>query len=132
MSSKILSFLYPRLYGGYAFLKYGNVGRAIQDLTGAVVQSVPPSAPLLGGAVPRSTLLLAISAHVSTINFKSKIHVKANQLLSIHCRTKVQNDDVQVVFYRNILTASQDLLEFEQQLLPNLRKVVMAVQMIQI
>lgn len=76
MSSKILSFLYPRLYGGYAFLKYGNVGRAIQDLTGAVVQSVPPSAPLLGGAVPRSTLLLAISAHVSTINFKSKIHVK--------------------------------------------------------
>lgn len=50
-----------RLYGGYAFLKYGSIGRAIQDLTGAVVQSVPPSGPLLGGAVPRSTLLLAIT-----------------------------------------------------------------------
>ncbi|XP_037917087.1 calpain-11-like isoform X2 [Hermetia illucens] len=59
----LLEKAYAKLYGGYAFLKYGNVGRAIQDLTGAVVQSVPPSAPLLGGAVPRSTLLLAISAH---------------------------------------------------------------------
>uniref|UniRef100_A0A182W3P1 Calpain catalytic domain-containing protein n=1 Tax=Anopheles minimus TaxID=112268 RepID=A0A182W3P1_9DIPT len=52
---------YAKLYGGYTFLKYGTVGRALQDLTGAVVQSVPPSGPLLGGAVPRSTLLIAIS-----------------------------------------------------------------------
>ncbi|GAB0095451.1 Calpain catalytic domain-containing protein [Sergentomyia squamirostris] len=57
----LLEKAYAKLYGGYAFLKYGNVGRAIQDLTGAVVQSVPPSGPLLGGAVPRSTLLLAIT-----------------------------------------------------------------------
>ncbi|XP_055372292.1 calpain-11-like isoform X2 [Condylostylus longicornis] len=59
----LLEKAYAKLYGGYAFLKYGNIGRAIQDLTGAVVQSVPPSAPLLGGAVPRSTLLLAISGN---------------------------------------------------------------------
>lgn len=52
------------MYGGYAFLKFGTVGRALQDLTGAVVQSVPPSGPLLGGAVPRSTLLVAISGVV--------------------------------------------------------------------
>lgn len=53
------------MYGGYAYLKHGTIGRALQDLTGAVVQSVPPSAPLLGGAVPRSTLLLAITGSVS-------------------------------------------------------------------
>lgn len=57
----LLEKAYAKLYGGYAFLKYGTIGRALQDLTGAVVQSVPPSGPLLGGAVPRSTLLLAIS-----------------------------------------------------------------------
>lgn len=61
----LLEKAYAKLYGGYAFLKYGTVGRALQDLTGAVVQSVPPSGPLLGGAVPRSTLLLAISGNVS-------------------------------------------------------------------
>lgn len=44
----LLEKAYAKLYGGYAFLKYGTVGRALQDLTGAVVQSVPPSAPLLG------------------------------------------------------------------------------------
>jgi hypothetical protein len=54
-----------RLYGGYSFLKYGTVGRALQDLTGAVVQSVPPSLPLLSGSVPRSTILVAISDTVS-------------------------------------------------------------------
>jgi hypothetical protein len=53
-----------RLYGGYGFLKYGTVGRAIQDLCGAVVQSVQPSLPLLSGSVPRSTLLVAISDSV--------------------------------------------------------------------
>jgi hypothetical protein len=53
-----------RLYGGYGFLKYGTVGRALQDLTGAVVQSVPPSMPLLSGSVPRSTILVAISENV--------------------------------------------------------------------
>ncbi|XP_049540298.1 calpain-11-like isoform X2 [Anopheles darlingi] len=57
----LLEKAYAKLYGGYSFLKYGTVGRALQDLTGAVVQSVPPSGPLLGGAVPRSTLLIAIS-----------------------------------------------------------------------
>uniref|UniRef100_A0A182Y1U9 Uncharacterized protein n=1 Tax=Anopheles stephensi TaxID=30069 RepID=A0A182Y1U9_ANOST len=57
----LLEKAYAKLYGGYTFLKYGTVGRALQDLTGAVVQSVPPSGPLLGGAVPRSTLLIAIS-----------------------------------------------------------------------
>lgn len=56
-----MNYLTFRLYGGYAFLKNGTIGRALQDLTGAVVQSVPPSGPLLGGAVPRSTLLLAIT-----------------------------------------------------------------------
>lgn len=61
----LLEKAYAKLYGGYAFLKYGTVGRALQDLTGAVVQSVPPSGPLLGGAVPRSTLLLAITGTVS-------------------------------------------------------------------
>lgn len=60
----LLEKAYAKLYGGYAFLKYGTVGRALQDLTGAVVQSVPPSGPLLGGAVPRSTLLLAITGTV--------------------------------------------------------------------
>lgn len=60
----LLEKAYAKLYGGYAFLKYGTVGRALQDLTGAVVQSVPPSGPLLGGAVPRSTLLLAITGSV--------------------------------------------------------------------
>lgn len=44
----LLEKAYAKLYGGYAFLKYGTVGRALQDLTGAVVQSVPPSGPLLG------------------------------------------------------------------------------------
>lgn len=62
----LLEKAYAKLYGGYAFLKYGTVGRALQDLTGAVVQSVPPSGPLLGGAVPRSTLLLAITGTVSS------------------------------------------------------------------
>lgn len=38
----LLEKAYAKLYGGYAFLKYGSVGRALQDLTGAVVQSVPP------------------------------------------------------------------------------------------
>ena len=56
-----------RLYGGYTFLKYGTVGRALQDLTGAVVQSVPPSLPLLSGSVPRSTILVAISETVSSL-----------------------------------------------------------------
>lgn len=56
-----------RLYGGYGFLKYGTVGRALQDLCGAVVQSVQPSLPLLSGSVPRSTLLVAIS---DTVSFK--------------------------------------------------------------
>lgn len=56
-----------RLYGGYSFLKYGTVGRALQDLTGAVVQSVPPSLPLLSGSVPRSTILVAITDTVSDI-----------------------------------------------------------------
>lgn len=46
-------------------MKYGTVGRALQDLTGSVVQSVPPSGPLLGGSVPRSTILVAISGSVS-------------------------------------------------------------------
>ncbi|XP_063697181.1 calpain-11-like [Culicoides brevitarsis] len=59
----LLEKAYAKLYGGYGFLKYGNIGRALQDLTGAVVQSVPPSGPLLGGAVPRSTLLLAITGN---------------------------------------------------------------------
>lgn len=66
----LLEKAYAKLYGGYAFLKYGTVGRALQDLTGAVVQSVPPSGPLLGGAVPRSTLLLAISGSVS-LNYET-------------------------------------------------------------
>lgn len=86
----LLEKAYAKLYGGYAFLKYGyefqtyvncrfnqivmvifllecysTIGRALQDLTGAVVQSVPPSGPLLTGAVPRSTLLLAITGIVS-------------------------------------------------------------------
>lgn len=60
----LLEKAYAKLYGGYGFLKYGTVGRALQDLTGSVVQSVPPSGPLLSGAVPRSTLLLAISGSV--------------------------------------------------------------------
>lgn len=70
----LLEKAYAKLYGGYAFLKYGTVGRALQDLTGAVVQSVPPSGPLLGGAVPRSTLLLAITGSVSelTLGFHPK------------------------------------------------------------
>lgn len=63
----LLEKAYAKLYGGYGFLKYGNVGRALQDLTGSVVQSVPPSGPLLSGAVPRSTLLLAISGSVSIL-----------------------------------------------------------------
>lgn len=37
----------------------------ISDLTGSVVQSVPPSGPLLGGSVPRSTILVAITGSVS-------------------------------------------------------------------
>lgn len=44
----LLEKAYAKLYGGYVFLKYGTIGRALQDLTGAVVQSVPPSGPLLG------------------------------------------------------------------------------------
>jgi hypothetical protein len=44
----------------------------LQDLTGAVVQSVPPSLPLLSGSVPRSTILVAISETVSFI-FKSSM-----------------------------------------------------------
>lgn len=63
----LIVFLFCRLYGGYGFLKYGTVGRALQDLTGAVVQSVPPSLPLLSGSVPRSTILVAISETVSWI-----------------------------------------------------------------
>lgn len=63
----LLEKAYAKLYGGYTFLKYGTIGRALQDLTGAVVQSVPPSGPLLGGAVPRSTLLLAITGIVGEI-----------------------------------------------------------------
>ncbi|CRL06199.1 CLUMA_CG019039, isoform A [Clunio marinus] len=57
----LLEKAYAKLYGGYGFLKYGTVGRSLQDLTGAVVQSVPPSLPLLSGSVPRSTILVAIS-----------------------------------------------------------------------
>lgn len=34
----LLEKAYAKLYGGYAFLKYGTIGRALQDLTGAVVQ----------------------------------------------------------------------------------------------
>lgn len=63
----LLEKAYAKLYGGYTFLKYGTIGRALQDLTGAVVQSVPPSGPLLGGAVPRSTLLLAITGIVCQV-----------------------------------------------------------------
>lgn len=66
----LLEKAYAKLYGGYGFLKYGNVGRALQDLTGSVVQSVPPSGPLLSGAVPRSTLLLAISGSVRISFFR--------------------------------------------------------------
>lgn len=68
----LLEKAYAKLYGGYAFLKYGSIGRALQDLTGAVVQSVPPSGPLLGGAVPRSTLLLAITGSVRNLNYSSE------------------------------------------------------------
>lgn len=67
MFNCLILLLFCRLYGGYGFLKYGTVGRALQDLTGAVVQSVPPSLPLLSGSVPRSTILVAISETVSWI-----------------------------------------------------------------
>lgn len=76
--SALLEKAYAKLYGGYYFLKNGTVGRALQDLTGAVVQSVPPSGPLLGGAVPRSTLLLAITGSVS---FITTIFLNSNKIL---------------------------------------------------
>lgn len=78
LAEVLLTMLFRRFYGGYAFLKYGTVGRALQDLTGAVVQSVPASGPLLGGAVPRSTLLIAISSSVSIFDCDSICFRKPN------------------------------------------------------
>lgn len=96
--SALLEKAYAKLYGGYYFLKNGTVGRALQDLTGAVVQSVPPSGPLLGGAVPRSTLLLAITGSVSIIrSYLKKI------LIALSTRKKMQNAEDQV-YFQNIHT----------------------------
>ncbi|XP_026472325.1 calpain-11-like isoform X2 [Ctenocephalides felis] len=55
----LLEKAYAKLYGGYSALRAGSLGRALQDLTGCVVQCVQPGGPLLAGALPRSTLLVA-------------------------------------------------------------------------
>lgn len=98
--SALLEKAYAKLYGGYYFLKNGTVGRALQDLTGAVVQSVPPSGPLLGGAVPRSTLLLAITGSVS---FSTKLIKKNNLIINLSTRKRMQNAE-DPVFSQNIHT----------------------------
>lgn len=95
----LLEKAYAKLYGGYAFLKYGTVGRALQDLTGAVVQSVPPSGPLLGGAVPRSTLLLAITGTVSAKSISNiKLDRELNRYIFFFHRKRVQSI-VDLVYY---------------------------------
>ncbi|CAG4944730.1 unnamed protein product [Parnassius apollo] len=62
----LLEKAYAKLYGSYAALRDGSCARALQDLTGGVVQSfAPPRQPpalllrVLNSAVPRSTLLVA-------------------------------------------------------------------------
>lgn len=128
----LLEKAYAKLYGGYAFLKYGTIGRALQDLTGAVVQSVPPSGPLLGGAVPRSTLLLAISntvflIHTKFLSYFVKKRRKNNDTKNIY-RKKEQNIEDQV-FYQIILIVLLVWLEFEQhKRLLNQIKMVQEIQ----
>ncbi|XP_069361000.1 calpain-2 catalytic subunit-like [Maniola hyperantus] len=65
----LLEKAYAKLHGGYARLRGGSVARALQELTGGVVQSfAPPRQPralllqVLHSAVPRSTLLVATVA----------------------------------------------------------------------
>ncbi|CAK1586579.1 unnamed protein product [Parnassius mnemosyne] len=62
----LLEKAYAKLYGSYAALRGGSCARALQDMTGGVVQSfAPPRQPpalllrVLNTAVPRSTLLVA-------------------------------------------------------------------------
>lgn len=61
-----------RLYGSYVALRVGSVSRALQDLSGGIVQSFSLvqqpkglTAQVLNSAVPRSTLLVATVAQVN-------------------------------------------------------------------
>ncbi|XP_064073538.1 calpain-A-like [Vanessa tameamea] len=65
----LLEKAYAKLHGSYAALRGGSVARALQELSGGVVQSfAPPRQPrallfqVLNSAVPRSTLLVATVA----------------------------------------------------------------------
>lgn len=104
LAEVLLTMLFRRFYGGYAFLKYGTVGRALQDLTGAVVQSVPASGPLLGGAVPRSTLLIAISSSVSILLNALIPFASLSLIYTLDSRRRTQNG-ADLAYYQNIRIA---------------------------
>ncbi|CAH0720612.1 unnamed protein product, partial [Brenthis ino] len=65
----LLEKAYAKLHGGYAALRGGSVARALQELSGGVVQSFAPPRPpraallhVLRAALPRASLLLATCA----------------------------------------------------------------------
>ncbi|XP_028042073.1 calpain-9-like isoform X2 [Bombyx mandarina] len=65
----LLEKAYAKLYGSYVALRVGSVSRALQDLSGGIVQSFSLvqqpkglTAQVLNSAVPRSTLLVATVA----------------------------------------------------------------------
>ncbi|KAJ8712015.1 hypothetical protein PYW07_004857 [Mythimna separata] len=65
----LLEKAYAKLHGSYAALRGGSVARALQELSGGIVQSFSLRAQpraltfqVLNSAVPRSTLLVAVAA----------------------------------------------------------------------
>lgn len=69
-----VEFFICRLYGTYEHLHAGFTTKALQDLTGGIVQSFSLSQQdkfltyqVLNSAVPRSTLLIASISYVSLL-----------------------------------------------------------------
>lgn len=69
---KITSQFYYRYYGSYECLTHGSTTRALQDLTGGIVQSFGLTHQdrfltfqVLNSAVPRSSLLIATISQVT-------------------------------------------------------------------
>lgn len=79
-----------RLHGSYGALRSGSVARALQELSGGVVQSfAPPRQPralllqVLHSAVPRSTLLVASAAPAAPVSARALAGLYSNNIIWI-------------------------------------------------